>query len=137
MDNGRPAGYETSQYLTLAIGAVYLLVGLAGFVVTGFDAFTGVSDDTLFGFAVNPLHNLVHLAVGAAGLAAWRSLPNSRGYGWVLLAAYGLTFAYGLAVAGDDALLNVNAADNVLHALSAAAGLVVATAPARRRVAAA
>jgi ABC-type transport system involved in multi-copper enzyme maturation permease subunit len=134
----RPASDPTtkhpSQLLALAIGVVYTLVGLAGFLVTGFDNFAAETDKTLLGFELNPLHNLVHLAIGLAGLMLWRRLDTARAYGWLLAAGYGLTFIYGLFAAGNSDLnfLSLNSADNVLHLLSAAAGLAIALWPAQR-----
>ena len=57
-----------AQTLAMVIGAVFVLVGIAGFFVTGFDNFAAPSDDTLLIFDVNPLHNIVHLLLGAAGV---------------------------------------------------------------------
>ena len=123
-----------SQLLSLAIGAVYTLVGILGFFVTGFDNFASETDKTLLGFEVNPLHNIVHLAIGLAGLALWRRLDTAKTYGWLLAAGYGLAFLYGLFAAGnrDINFLSLNAADNILHLLSAAAGLAIALWPADR-----
>jgi ABC-type transport system involved in multi-copper enzyme maturation permease subunit len=123
------------QYLALAIGAVYLLVGLAGFLVTGFDGFAEHDHErTLLGFAVNPLHNIVHLLIGALGLSLWRTSDRARTFGWILFVVYGLTFVYGLLVAGNDEanVLNINGADNGLHILSALAGLAIALWPRHR-----
>ena len=70
----RPASDPTtrhpSQLLALAIGVVYTLIGILGFLVTGFENFASETDKTLLGFEINPLHNLVHLAIGLAGLIA-------------------------------------------------------------------
>jgi hypothetical protein len=63
-----PATRHPSQLLALAIGAVYTLIGILGFLVTGFENFAAETDKTLLGFEINPLHNLVHLAIGLAGL---------------------------------------------------------------------
>jgi hypothetical protein len=125
-----------SQLLTLVIGAVYTLVGLLGFVVTGLGDFAAETDKTLLGFELNPLHNLVHLLIGLAGLALWRRLDTARTYGWLLLAGYGLVFIFGLVAAGnpDINLLSLNAADNVLHLLSALAGAAIALWPAGRAI---
>jgi Domain of unknown function (DUF4383) len=125
-----------SQLLALAVGAVYTLVGLAGFFVTGFENFASETDKTLVGFEVNPLHNLVHLAIGLAGLALWRRLDTARTYGWLLAAGYGLAFLYGLFAAGNSDInfLSLNGADNGLHLVSAAAGLAIALWPAQRTV---
>jgi hypothetical protein len=123
-----------SQLLALAIGAVYTLIGILGFFITGFENFAAETDKTLLGFEINPLHNIVHLAIGLAGLAMWRRLDTARAYGWLLAAGYGLTFLYGLFAAGNSDInfLSLNGADNVLHLLSAAAGLSTALWPATR-----
>jgi hypothetical protein len=123
-----------SQLLALAIGAVYTLIGILGFFITGFENFAAETDKTLLGFEINPLHNIVHLAIGLAGLAMWRRLDTARAYGWLLVAGYGLTFLYGLFAAGNSDInfLSLNGADNVLHLLSAAAGLAIALWPATR-----
>src|SRR3712207_4588552 len=122
----------THQYLALAIGVVYLLVGLAGFLVTGFDGFTEHDhSQNLLGFAVNPLHNIVHILIGALGISMWKRSDSARTFGWILFVVYGLTFVYGLIVANNEDLnfLNINGADNVLHILSALAGLAIALWP--------
>ena len=125
-----------AQYLALAIGIVYTLVGLLGFLVTGFDNFASETNKTLLGFEINPLHNIVHLLIGAAGIAMWRPLRTARLYGWILAAGYGLTFLFGLFAAGNSDInfLSLNGADNGLHLVSALAGLAVALWPARRTV---
>ena len=123
-----------AQLLALAIGVVYTLVGLAGFLVTGFENFAAETDKTLVGFEINQLHNLVHLAIGLAGLALWRRLDTARTYGWLLAAGYGLAFIYGLFAAGNSDInfLSINGPDNGLHLVSAAAGLAIALWPAHR-----
>jgi Domain of unknown function (DUF4383) len=131
-----PTTRHPSQLLALAIGVIYTLVGLLGFFITGFDNFAAETDKTLLGFEINPLHNIVHLVIGLAGLALWRRLDGARLYGWLLAAGYGLAFVYGLFAAGnsDVNFLSINGADNVLHLVSAAAGLAIALWPARRAV---
>jgi ABC-type transport system involved in multi-copper enzyme maturation permease subunit len=123
-----------AQLLALAIGIIYTLVGIAGFFVTGFDNFAAETDKTLLGFEVNPLHNIVHLAIGLAGLALWRRLDTARTYGWLLAAGYGLAFIYGLFAAGNSDInfLSINGADNILHLVSALAGVAIALWPAER-----
>ena len=123
-----------AQLLALAIGVIYTLIGIAGFFVTGFDNFASETNETLLGFEVNPLHNLVHLAIGLAGLALWRRLDTARTYGWLLAAGYGLAFIYGLFAAGNSDLnfLSINGADNILHLVSALAGVAIALWPATR-----
>jgi len=141
---GNGAGYDDVddsrarlvKTLATIIGAVYLLGGLAGFLVTGLDHFASRSHETLLGFEVNPLHNIVHILIGLAGLALGRKLAGARTYGWLLAVGYGVVFVLGLFVAGKNSsanFLSLNGADNVLHILSALAGLVIALLPVTRR----
>ena len=124
------------QWLSLVIGVVYLLVGLLGFLVTGFDGFAAHDEDeTLLGFAVNPLHNIVHLLIGALGVAMWAKPSSARTYGWLLAVGYGAASIYGLIVVNneDANILNINGADNALHIASTIAGLAIALWPDRDR----
>ena len=135
--NTGTARREWPQLASLVIGVVYLLIGIVGFFVTGFDNFAGHTDETLLGFEINPLHNIVHILVGAAGIALSRTLRTARTFGWLLAVAYGATFLYGLFAAGreDSAnFLSLNAADNILHLVSALAGLAIALGPVRTAV---
>ncbi|WP_435737618.1 DUF4383 domain-containing protein [Cellulosimicrobium sp. PMB13] len=123
------------QYLALVIGVVYLLVGAVGFAITGFDDWTMHDhSQTLLGFAINPLHNVVHLVIGLLGVLMWSRSGSARTYGWILAIGYGAAFVYGLIVVNDPEanLLNINGADNVLHAVSAVAGLAIALWPVRK-----
>ena len=129
---------QPHQWLALIIGIVYLVVGLAGFLVTGFDGFVEHDhSQTLVGFAINPLHNIVHIVIGLAGIALWSTAPRARTYGWLLFIGYGAAFVYGLVVANnpDANILNINGADNGLHLVSALAGLAIALWPRRDRAA--
>ena len=125
-----------AQWLALVIGATYTLVGLIGFAITGFSGFAAPEGELLLGiFEINPLHNVVHLAIGLAGLALWKPLERARLYGWLLAAGYGLTFLYGLFVADSDEPANflaLNQGANWLHLFSTLAGLAIALWPARQ-----
>ena len=130
-------GKTVPEILALAFGAVYLLVGIIGFFVTGFDNFAGNEQhEMLIGlFMINPLHNIAHILVGIAGLALARTLAGARTYGWMLAVLYAALFVYGLiAVNASWDFLNINAADNVLHAATAIVGLVIALLPVRTAV---
>jgi hypothetical protein len=129
-----PVSRHPSQLLALAVGAFYALVGVLGFFVTGFDDFAAETDKTLLGFELNPLHNLVHLAIGLGGLAMCRRLDTAHTYGWLLAVGYGAVFVYGLVAVGhsDVNFLSINGADNGLHLVSALAGLAGALWPTRR-----
>lgn len=113
--------------LTLVVGVVFLLVGVAGFVpgIT-----TDVGDLTFAGhesgaellglFHVSVLHNLVHLAFGVIGVAAarrGRSAAHFLVWGGLV---YLVLWVYGLVVVADHATSHANFvplddADNWLH----------------------
>lgn len=122
-----------SQVIALVVGAAFTLVGILGFAVTGTADFASAdTDEALLGFELNPLHNVVHLIIGGAGLLLWRTVPQARLYGWLLFAGYGATFIYGLFVVNstsDANFLSINAADNGLHLAAALIGLACALMP--------
>ena len=115
------------QLLALVFGAVYLLVGIVGFFVTGFDNFASNDQhEMLLFFMINPLHNIVHILIGVLGLALSRTLAGAKTFGLLLLVGYGLAFVYGVIAVGKNwDVLNINWADNVLHLLSAVVGGVI------------
>ena len=124
------------QMLALAFGAIYLLVGVVGFFVTGFgNFFAHDTNQTLLGFEINGMHNVVHIVIGVAGLLLARTLAGARTYGWLLAIGYGAAFVYGLIAIGKTwDFLSINAADNVLHILTALVGLVIALLPVRSAI---
>ncbi len=129
-------GKTIPEILGLAFGAIYLLVGIVGFFITGFDDFFAHNtNETLLGFEINGMHNVVHILIGVAGLALSRTLAGARTYGWLLAVGYGAAFIYGLlAINKEWDFLSINAADNVLHILTALVGLVIALLPVRNAV---
>ena len=120
------------QLASAAVGAVFVLVGILGFipgVTSNYDElkFAGhMSEAELLGlFQVSVLHNIVHLLFGVAGLALMRSVQGSVAFliGGGLI--YAVLWIYGLAVGMDsDAnFVPLNDADNWLH-LALAIGMV-------------
>ena len=134
-NTGTGRGKSIPEILSLAFGAIYLLVGVVGFFITGFDNFFEHTDETLLIFDINPAHNVVHILIGVAGLALGRTLAGARTYGWLLAVGYGAAFIYGLLAVGEDwDFLNINGADNGLHLATALVGLVIALMPVRTAV---
>ena len=107
-----------------AVGAVFLLVGVLGFIpgiTSNYDQmqFAGhTSGAMLLGiFAVSVLHNIVHLLFGVAGLAMSRTASAARTYLMVGGAVYLVLFLYGLLISHDSPanFVPLNSADNILH----------------------
>ncbi|WNG95337.1 DUF4383 domain-containing protein [Mycobacterium sp. ITM-2016-00318] len=112
------------QKAALAVGAVFLLVGILGFIpgiTTDYDSMTFAGHESgakLLGiFEVSILHNLVHLAFGLGGLLLARTWSAARGFllgGGVI---YLLLWLYGLLIDFEKPInfVPVNNADNWLH----------------------
>ncbi|MBA0127119.1 DUF4383 domain-containing protein [Haloechinothrix sp. YIM 98757] len=111
-----------NRVLGALFGAVYVLVGLVGFAVTAGTGFAATEGSHLLIFEVNPLHNLVHVGVGALlGLAAWRGARYAAGVNGLVGGIYLLVGVLGLFITSSALnLLALNHADNVLHLASAA-----------------
>jgi Domain of unknown function (DUF4383) len=116
------------QLFGLVFGAVYVLVGILGFI----DPLVSDDDKLLGIFGITPLHNVAHLAVGALLLFGSRAPDTARmvnlvvGVVYLLLGVLGL---FGILIEDGQALdLNNNAADTVLHFATAALALYFGTA---------
>lgn len=131
----------TGRFVSMIFGAVYLVIGIAGFAVTGFDNFTASNtNDLLLGFELNPLHNVVHLVIGAALLLASRTAAAARSVNTAIGLTYIAVGVAGLFLVGETSnILSLNYPDNSLHLATgivlAAAGFGVAFDDERRLVA--
>ena len=112
-----------NRTLGYVLGIVYLLVGVLGFLVTSGVGFASQDGKSLLGFELNPLHNIVHLLVGAVLLyAATRGVEPSRAANTAVGGVYLLVGIIGLFILDSSAnILALNGADNVLHLVSAVA----------------
>jgi hypothetical protein len=112
------------QKIATAVAAVFLLVGVLGFVpgvTTDYDSMAfagGDSEAKLLGvFEVSVLHNIVHLLFGLVGFALARTWAGARtfliggGLVYLVLWVYGLVVDYD----SDANFVPVNDADNWLH----------------------
>jgi len=116
------------QLFALVFGAVYVLVGILGFI----DPLVNDQDKLLGIFGVNGLHNVAHLAVGALLLFGSRAPDTARMVNLVVGTVYlllGILGLFGILIEGGQALdLNNNPADTVLHFATAALALYFGTA---------
>jgi hypothetical protein len=131
-----------TRTFALALGILLLVVGIAGFipglVTYGVppEAVPGTADTAagaavmhahgyLLGlFAVNAFHNIVHVAWGIFGIAAYRSFSGARLYARATAVVYAVLFVAGL-VPGLNTLFGLvplYGHDVWLHALLALAG---------------
>ena len=111
-----------NRLVATVFGAVYILVGLLGFAVTGGVGFLATEGGMLLGiFMVNPLHNVAHLLIGAALLIAGLvSARAAKTVNIVVGAAYLLLGIVGFFLVGTALnILALNTADHILHLASA------------------
>jgi hypothetical protein len=127
------------QAAAALVGAVFLLVGVLGFIpgiTTG--SLEGAGHEShaeLLGiFQVSVLHNVVHLLFGAAGIALARRPSSARAFlvgGGVI---YLGLFLYGLVVDKDSQanFVPLNTADDWLHLVLGAGMIALGVVLARR-----
>jgi len=111
-----------NRLVAVVFGAVYVVVGLLGFVYTSGVDFFATSGGLILGiFEVNPFHNIAHLLIGGALLfAGVKGVAPAKATNTTIGAAYLLLGVVGLFLVGSGLnILALNAADNVLHFASA------------------
>lgn len=120
----RAMGRPLVRTLAAAVGALFLLLGILGFIpgitTDYYDIRFAGHDSTakLLGvFQVSILHNIIHLASGVAGLALARSVAGARTFLLGGGAIYLVLWLYGVVVhQGSTAnFVPFNTADNWLH----------------------
>jgi hypothetical protein len=123
-----------ARAFALIFGAVYVIVGVLGFIRPLTDAPADgliVTEPTnLLGiFAVNWFHNLAHLLIGVLGLVAASRTSSARAYAGVVGIAYAALFVIGLLTTNLLNILPLNTPDNILHLASAVLALIVGFTP--------
>lgn len=116
-----------AQRFAQVFGIIYVVVGVAGFIppllVGSLPGVMGPFAGFLLGlFAVNWFHSVAHLAIGAVGLAVYRSHSASKAYALALAVAYAGLFLLGIlsgSVATLGGLLPLNGLDDLLHITTA------------------
>jgi len=119
-----------TRYFALVFGLLFLIAGILGFIPSlltpapsegppmAVNSYYGY----LFGlFPVNLVHNLVHMALGLWGIAAWRNFSMSRIYARSVAVIYVVLTVLGL-MPGLDTLYGIvplYSNDVWLHAVSA------------------
>jgi hypothetical protein len=137
-----PAGTRsTIQRAAQIVGAVFLLVGVLGFIpgiTSNYESlsFAGHdSDALLLGiFQVSILHNIVHLLFGVAGILMARTPGQARNYLIGGGAVYLVLWIYGLVIDQESSanFVPVNNADNWLHLILGVGMLALGLALSRR-----
>ena len=129
--------WTPAQRFAATFGVVYLLVAIAGFAITGFHDFAGEHHHTLLIFAVNPLHNVIHLVLGVAWLAAAPRHQAARLANLAIGVVLGLVTVLGfVGVTGMLGMSGFADPDNFLHLATATLALYFGSVAAGSRQAA-
>lgn len=122
------AAKTPAQMFGLVFGAVYVLVGIAGFFVA--DSFTGgQASDKLIFFPVNHVHNIVHLAIGGALLFGSTRADLARSVNLIVGIVYALVAVLGfLEVITPELINDRDVADDFLHLATAILAIYFGTA---------
>lgn len=125
----RPKAIE--QWFALVMGLVLVVVGLLGFLVTGWEGAVTNTDHKLLGILdINPFHNIVHIGVGALWVVAglWLIRPSAEGVTLAIGGVLVLTAVLGYLGFLDN-LLSIDrplAPANVLHLVAGLVALLFA-----------
>jgi hypothetical protein len=118
----------TIKRIAIIFGAVFTLAGILGFIPAVAPVSSDTGDAMLLGiFAVNPMHNLVHIITGVLAIGfSFASEALCRLYFKVFGVLYALVTLIGFAVGHQHVMgVALNMPDAVLHLLVAAFALVV------------
>src|SRR3712207_4022813 len=121
MADPRTGTRSVNSTVALVFGAVYTLVGLAGFFVS--ETFAATDDNTLLGFEVNHLHNIVHLLIGLALIGASRRTESARRLNLLIGGTYVVLGVLGWFI--QETAVNVVALNEPDHLLHLASGAVL------------
>jgi len=122
-DTGLSA-WTPAQKFAGVFGAVYLIVAIAGFAMTGLTGFGEGHDHTLVIFAVNPLHNYIHMVLAVGWLAAAPRHGTARVANLAIGVVLGLVTVLGLfGVLGMLGMSGMADPDNFLHLATASLAL--------------
>lgn len=123
-------GKTLGQAAAVVLGLAYAVGGVLGFVITGFSGVFDAGDShTLLGFALNPFHDFVHLAIGA--LLLWAATRDTAATEGVLLGVGGVYIV--AAISGFFyahipvlAITTQGNPDNFLHLITGGTAIVAA-----------
>ena len=114
-----------NQRFGYVFGAVYMVVGVVGFAVTSGVGFTANPGKNLILFGLNPLHNIVHILVGALFvLGAAGGAKASSALNVLIGAVYLIIGILGFFILHNSLnIIAINMPDNFLHLATAVLAL--------------
>lgn len=124
------ADRSLAQRLGPLFGLLYIAIGILGFLSTGFVNVVQNTDDTLLGFAVNPLHNILHILIGVylLLLSTRESAPAAEGAVMGVGLFYVVAFVIGVTAPDNLTILSMTGEgdlENLNHIVNGVALLTI------------
>ncbi len=113
-----------AQKIMPLFGALYVGIGVIGFIFTGFGNFLQNTDDFILisGLSVNPFHNIVHIAIGGFLIIMSRQATSTAegaclGVGIFYVAAFviGVVGATNLTIIGMEGRLDLENFNHLIN----------------------
>jgi hypothetical protein len=124
-----PGARSADQKYSLLVGIVAIVLGIIGFIQTGFTNYTEMTDHYILGlFQTNGFHNTVYILAGLMWLLGAFALTPAGNQGLNIALAGVLLLLAVLGFLGYWGLLSISAGingDNLLHLLLALTGLFI------------
>ncbi|MBV9163015.1 MAG: DUF4383 domain-containing protein [Pseudonocardiales bacterium] len=125
----KPGPGTIDQGYSVLLGLVVLVLGILGFILTGFTKFTEMTDHAIFGlFQTNGFHNTVYIILGLLWLLGAIALTPAGNQGMNIAVGGALLLVAVLGFLGYWSLLSIPAGingDNILDLAVALASLIV------------
>lgn len=125
-------GASPARLYATVVGAVLVIAGIIGFFYSASFGSPGEVDDVFGILSVNAWHNIVHILTGAIGLLV--AGYAARQYALWLGIVYLIVAVWGFIIGSGDSILGfipINTADNFLHLILGALGVLAAMATPR------
>jgi hypothetical protein len=127
--NSRPGPATIDQKYSVLLGLVVLVLGILGFILTGFTNYTEMTDHSILGlFQTNGFHNTLYIILGLFWLMGAYALTPPANQGMNIAVGGALLLVAVLGFMGYWALLSIPAGingDNILDLAVAIATLIV------------
>lgn len=125
----KPGARTIDQKYSVLLGLVVLVLGILGFILTGFTNFTEMTDHAIFGlFQTNGFHNTIYLILGVFWLLGAFALTPPGNQGMNIAVGGALLLVAVLGFLGYWSLLSIPPGfngDNILNLAVAIATLIV------------
>lgn len=125
----RPGPATIDQKYSVLLGLVVIVLGILGFILTGFTNYTEMTDHFILGlFQTNGFHNTVYIIFGLLWLLGAYALTPAGNQGMNIAVGGALLIVAVLGFMGYWSLLSIPAGvngDNILHLAVALASLIV------------